>query len=91
MGRRRVLTRRTRPDWVGSTVEPHQGNTGSSMIGASRPPTSPGDVRDRNRNRDDAAAERRWENEGGRLSAIPRPMETSAARDGLQKPQISRE
>jgi hypothetical protein len=40
--------------------------------------------------RDDTAAERRWENEGGRLSVVDRPVQDFAAPPEPQQPQMSR-
>ena len=41
-------------------------------------------------NRDDTAAERRWENEGGRLSVVHRPVHDLAGPPEPQKPQMPR-
>ena len=41
-------------------------------------------------NRDDIAAERRWENEGGRLSVVDRPVQDFGGPPETQKPQMPR-
>jgi hypothetical protein len=41
-------------------------------------------------NRDDIAAERRWENEGGRLSVVDRPVQDFGGPPEPQKPQMPR-
>lgn len=59
------------------------------MIGALRTRTPPRGAHEGTRNRDDIAAERRWENEGGRLSVVDRPTQDFAGPREPQQPQMS--
>lgn len=60
------------------------------MIGARISRTPPGDAHEGTRNDDDTAAERRWENEGGGLSVVDRPMQDFAGPREAQQPEMPR-
>jgi hypothetical protein len=60
------------------------------MMGAVTTRTPSRGAHQETRNRDDTAAERRWENEGGRLSVVDRPVQDFAVPPEPQKPQIPR-
>jgi hypothetical protein len=62
----------------------------SRVIGSLDARRLPREAQERTRNGADATAERRWENEGGRLSVVDRPVQDFAVPPEPQKPQIPR-
>jgi hypothetical protein len=59
------------------------------MTGAATTAGPPGEAHDRPRS-DDAAAERRWENEGGRVLVAAAPLQSPARLCGAQQSSAAR-